>query len=129
MIAGDTFRYSSARHIWIVVSDPSLNSSEVVIANVTSNKIWQDQSCLIKQGEHECARSVDVVVYYAKAQLRSNSELDAMLAAGQIRLGSPLDGELLSRVRAGAEASSQLPFDLRQVLVSQGLFGRPSKPR
>ncbi len=129
MIAGDTFRFSSARHTWIVVSDPSLNASDVVIANVTSNKTWQDQSCLIKQGEHECAHSVDVVVYFAKAQLRSNSALDAMLSAGHIRIGAPMGAELLSRVRAGAERSAQIPFNVRQVLVDQGIFARPQKPR
>jgi len=129
MNAGDTFRFSSARHTWIVVSDPSLNASDVVIANVTSNKAWQDQSCLITKGEHECAHSVDVVVYYAKAQRRSNSELDAMLSAGQIRLGAPIGSELLSRIRAGAERSTQIPFDVRQVLVDQGIFARPPKPR
>lgn len=122
MNAGDTFKLQGAGHIWIVVSDPARNSEKVVIAIVTSNKTWQDQSCVIRRGEHECAHSADVVVYDAKSKLRSNSELDAMLSAGQIRLGARLGDQLLSRVREGAEKSAELPFDVQRVLIEQGLI-------
>lgn len=124
MNAGDTFRYLAGRHIWIVVSDPLIDADHVLIANVTSNKSWQDQACVIHQGEHDCAHSIDVVVFYAKSRIVQNSELDALHASGQVLLQAPLSDALLTRVRAGAGTSTRIPTNHRQLLIDQGLLTR-----
>jgi hypothetical protein len=118
--AGDTFKFSFSMHLWIVVSDPQIDADEVLLVSFTSNKSWQDQACVLRPGDHRFLVK-ETVLYYAKAKVLSNSELDALLAAGDLVLDDPVTSEVLARIREGARMSNRIAFRHRQLLIDQGL--------
>ena len=67
MIAGDTFLRAGRHvktdpHLWIVISDPAKDRAYLVAANVTSQRIDKDQSCV----EHDFISRESVVLYSAQ---------------------------------------------------------------
>lgn len=121
MNAGDTFKWSFSSHLWVVVSDPERNGDEVLIVNLTECRPWQDRSCVLDVGDHPFITK-RTCVFYAKAQVFRNAELDAKLSSGQIVLREPIDQAILARIRAGAAISDRIAFKFRQLLGDQGLL-------
>lgn len=121
MNAGDTFRFSYSLHLWVVVSEPRLDADNVLLVSFTSNKSWQDQSCILGPGDHRYLTK-ETVFYYAKAKLMTDVELDAMLAAGELTLDDPVSTAVLGRIREGAARSRRLAGGHRQLLVDQKLI-------
>jgi len=108
-------------HVWVVISDPQLNSDSVLLVSFTSNKCWQDQSCVLQPGDHPYLTK-ETVLFYAKAKLMPDVELDSMLAAGEIMLDDPLNAKVLAAIREGARISKRIANRHRQVLVDQKLI-------
>ena len=121
MNAGDTYRREGSSHVYVVVSDPALDGENVVVVNFTSNKAWQDQSCLLMLGEHPFITE-ETVLFYAKARIHCNRELDTALASGRLTLHDPVSDAVLAKIRAGARDSDRLPFKMKQILEEQGLI-------
>jgi len=121
MNAGDTFRRGSGSHLWIVVSDPQQNANQVLLVNLTSNRAWQDQSCIISAGEHPFVTR-ETIVFYRNAMIASNHDLDSQLASGAIQLHDPVSSPLLQRIRVGAAASARIALGHQDLLRQQGLI-------
>lgn len=74
-VIADTFHFNDKQgdgHVHVVVSDPG--APEIVVVNLTTLARWKDQSCIIKAGEHPCARHDSCIAYdYAEAVIRNCS--------------------------------------------------------
>jgi len=120
MKAGDAFRFSYSRHLWVVVSDPVINPDRVLIVNMsTDRKI--DQSCILQSGDHHFVRH-STCMRYDRARLVADRDLESHLSRGDIRLDDPVSSVVLDRIRQGAEVSDYIPIGCRQILVEQGMI-------
>lgn len=122
MKAGDTFipaRFDD--HLWIILSDPSVDPDQVVIVNFTTHTVEEEQDCVVQKGEHPFVKH-KTAVRYRDAKIVSSSVLAKLLKAHQLKSHKPLSHNLLQRVRAGASKSDFLPEGCRQVLDEQGFL-------
>ncbi len=67
MDIGDCFVNKEAprlpSHLWIVISDPSLDAGNVLIVNVTDLNNHYDHSCILSPGEHSWLTKESCVAY------------------------------------------------------------------
>jgi hypothetical protein len=73
MKQGDTclFRQEEGkRHLWVVLSDPEVNQTEVLVVHLTTKTERSDPACLIQPAEHPFV-AVDTAVNYAKPRVMS----------------------------------------------------------
>ena len=124
--AGDTFitiSKSIRDHLWIVISDPSVDSEKVLIVNLTTWKEEKDQSCILEEGEHPFI-SHKSVISYADAQDTSIENLTAVQDSNQIVLRKPVDDAILTRIRDGLWRSPHSKQGHKAILNEQG-YGPP----
>ncbi len=120
MKAGDAFRFSYSRHLWVVVSDPVIDPDRVLIVNMsTDRKI--DQSCILQSGDHPFVQH-STCIRYDKARLVADKDLESCLSRGDIRLDDPISSVVLGRIRQGAAVSDYIPIGCRQILVEQRMI-------
>jgi hypothetical protein len=66
-------------HLWIVISDPSADSVNVVIVNLTSHDDpSKDASCFLQPGEHPWITH-ETCVRYKDARVVAESQLDVLV--------------------------------------------------
>jgi hypothetical protein len=68
-------------HLWIILTEPHPESHLCVIVSVTTLRNNQDQTVLLRKGEHPFIRH-DSVISYRDAMIVDCRKLDAELAAG-----------------------------------------------
>lgn len=121
MNAGETFLIPSIDdHLWMVISEPSLDSNLVVVCFLS----WQsyyDQSCVVEAGEHPFVVH-STCVNYPGATLVANSTLETLKAEGKLKLRDPISEALLKRIRTSAE-NADIPTECYAVLRAQGFVG------
>lgn len=119
MKAGDTFLAPGFDdHLWMVISDPSIDPDHVVIVFFLSWQPQYDQACVIQAGEHPFVKHATCVEYPA-AKVTTNLKLDENVAHGKLKLKVPLSPELLDKIRACA-ANSDITTQAYDVLRRQG---------
>ena len=122
MKGGDSFipaKFDS--HLWIILSEPSIDSENVVIVNFTTHTIDEEQYCLVHKGDHPFVKH-KTAVRYRDAKTVSIDQLDTLVKASQLKPNRPLSATLLKRVRDGAAKSDFLPEGCRQILDDQALI-------
>lgn len=121
MKAGDTFRFRAHdNHLWIVTSDPALNSKMVLIVNVTTWRRDKEQACLLGPQDHEQI-SHNSCIHYAGSRIYDDAHLEDLLANDKIVLHAPLRSDVLRRIREGAVASTQMKLEHGQIIIDQEL--------
>lgn len=123
MKAGDTFRPAKYdNHLWMIVSDPSMNSDAIVIMNFTTNTKDEEQSCIVRRGEHPFITD-NTAIRYRDSRVASSAQLTKLQQAGLLSSREPLSAQLLEKILKGASISADcLPVECREVLESQGLI-------
>jgi hypothetical protein len=120
--AGDTFIPAKPYdHLYMVISDPSLDPTQVVLVNFTTHSPKEEQVCLAHPGDHPYLK-VKSAVRYKDARVATVAQLETLIANGQLTLNAPLSEELLQRVRQGAGESDFLPEGCRRILEDQALI-------
>jgi hypothetical protein len=117
--AGDTFRYGH-RHLYVVISDPGLDSEHVVIVNMSTDR-GQDRACILQPGEHPFVRH-QTCMRFCDARIQTNAEIEWLIASNVAQRGEPVSPGLLDRIRQGAGISAQTPFKCKQILAEQRLI-------
>jgi len=120
--AGDTFipaRFDN--HLWVIISEPSLDKQNVVIVNLTTYDGVEEQTCTLDVGDHRFVKH-KTVVRYRDAKSVPSSHLEKLERAQMLRRHDPLSAELLRRIREGASRSDFLPEQCRKILDTQGLI-------
>lgn len=122
MRAGDVFRFRHGDdHLWMVISDPTIDDSLVLLVNLTSWRADKDQSCRLNPGDHPAVHH-NSVIYYDGSRVHSDAHLNWLLNSGKIVLDVPLSPELLQRIREGAGDSSRMKLAHGKILIDQGLI-------
>ena len=122
MKAGDSFipaKFDS--HLWVILSDPSLDSDKIVIVNFTTNTKDEEQHCILKKDDHPFVKH-NTAVRYRDAKIVSDDQLDKLLNLRQLKSSDALSVQLLRRLRDGAAKSDFLPEGCREILDDQGLI-------
>lgn len=124
MEAGDTFLVAEPGtsydwHLWMVVSDPSIDSKRVLIVNLTSWCEDKDHSCVLGPGDHPYVRHRSCV-NYGGAKVVSAAEIERLLEAGRLASHTPISSELLTRIRQAVPAS-RMALGHVALLEKQGL--------
>jgi hypothetical protein len=120
MEAGDTFKFGKLTHLWVVVSDTSIDSDRVLIINMTTDR-GVDDSCVLLPGDHDLIKH-STCMRYDKSRIVSNKDLEKLINMGSITIYSKISAEILKRIRQGAARSKYIPLECKQVLVDQQLI-------
>jgi hypothetical protein len=120
MEAGDTFKYGQRGHLWVVVSDSRADPTQVVIANMTTDR-GIDRSCILNPGDHPFVNR-PTCIRYDMARIVTNAELERHVSSNAIRLQDPVSADVLERIRQGAATTDHITFGCKQVLIEQGLI-------
>jgi hypothetical protein len=124
VLRGATFVFrsgSDGSHLWVVVSDPLLNTNEVLILNLTTvrNLPFEDLSCVFQPGEHSWLTNESCIAYdYARAE--TSAYLDRLENGTAVRMCDPFPLPLLDRICAGATVTQNLELDYLHLLQDQG---------
>ena len=85
MKAGDTFIPAKLdHHLWIVLSDPAIDSDSIVIVNFTTHTIDEEQHCIIQKADHPFVKH-KTAVRYRDAKIVSRSQLTQLIKLGQLK--------------------------------------------
>lgn len=122
MKAGDTFQIVGAadKHLWVVVSDPATDATNVLIVNLTSYDPREDQTVILEPSDHPFIKH-RTCVRYAGARVATDAQLEGLKAAGRLRPQTAVNPELLRQLRQGAAASQRTKIQHVQLLRDQGL--------
>jgi hypothetical protein len=122
MNAGDTFIDGMYHHLWVVLSDPSVDADNVVIVNFTTHTVDEESSCIVQRGEHPFVKH-KTAVRFSAARVSSVTDLERLRKANLLTPREACSASLLKKLRKGASADSHLlPEESRQVLDDQGFL-------
>lgn len=124
MNAGNTFFAPlpphNAAHLWIILSDPTADSNEVVIVpfmTIDDKKHTQDLTVQLGAGDHKFLKHPTFVNY-------SCAKSPALAEILRVKTGDhdPINPELLLKMREGAQKSMQCKQKYVRILEDQGLI-------
>jgi len=126
MNGGDTFRIpqpgtSLDSHLWIVISDPSIDAKRILIVNFTTLRADSDRACVLNAGEHPFVKH-ETCVNYGGAKIVSKATIEHLMSKGLRLPHASLSGHLLKRIRDGAAASTRMSLDNADIMIEQGLI-------
>jgi hypothetical protein len=126
MNAGDTFRIpqpgtSLDSHLWVVISDPSIDPNRVLIVNFTTRRNDSDAACILQANEHPFVHH-ETCVNYGGAKVVSNAQIEILLKKGLLTHHASVSTELLQRIREGAASSERMALEHADILIRQGLI-------
>jgi hypothetical protein len=123
--AGETFFFRSREdHLWMIISDPSIDAEQVVIVNLTTYRkgsVLKEIACLLHPDDHPYIRHESCVNYH-DARVYPDKHLTSLLARDKITLNVPLAPEILKRVRDGASLSTKIDAKHLTILLDQGVL-------
>jgi len=121
MDAGATFLFVALDiHLWIIISDPSIDPDNVLIVNLTSQASGKDQSCVLGPGDHPWIRH-STCVNYQDSRLTTLKKLIAARDGRALILNAPLDSAVLKKIRDCSLNSTKMSLDHADILIKQGL--------
>ena len=122
MNAGDAFIPSHPYdHLYVVVSDPALDSDNIVLLNFTSYEPEEEDCCIANAGEHQRITKRSCI-RYKDGRVSSVAHINKLIETGTMRRQKSVTLGLLERIREGASKSDFLPEGCRRVLEDQGLL-------
>jgi hypothetical protein len=120
--AGDTFLVAHPyNHLYVVCSDPVVDSLRIVLVSITTFKPKEEACCMLAKGEHPFVKHRSCV-RYKDARIATEGALMKLLSLSQMTVREPVSEDLLARIRTGARESDFLPEDCRRVLQNQSLI-------
>lgn len=124
MKAGETFflgAKSADRHLWVIISDPTIDPHQVLFVSMTSHDVTKEDVCLIEAGEHPFV-SHRTCIAYGDAREASLEALGRLRDAGLLRAAKPVSADLLDRIRQGVSLSRDIKLRYVELMESQGLL-------
>lgn len=127
LLQGSTFVNQSSpilkSHLWVIISDTSLSTDKVVIANVTT---WRDiaihlndESCIINKGEHGFIEHKSYV-NYKETVIVSVDQLQKL--EHLLKFYEACNPELLEKILLGATISMHTPNEAIAILQAQEII-------
>ena len=124
MNAGDTFFLVlpfDDDHLWVVISDPSLDAQNVVAVNFTSWRADKDQACIVQPGVHPFITSKSCIAY-RDARVRPDQYWNTRVESGGAKQQNAVTAALLARIRQGAKVSKFIELEKLKILEDQGVI-------
>lgn len=124
MNVGDTFYLrgpeNNRPHLWVVVSDPEIDSERIVALYFTSDGPDKDRTCIVSKKAHP-RLTHDSCANYPGARMFSNAQLERAKGTGALDLQEPIAGDVLRFIQQKAAESEDMRNKHRQILIDQGL--------
>ena len=124
MKAGYTFTLNNQTidpHLWIIISDPEVDSENVLIVSVTTDRAGKDRACCLLPSDHPWIRHSSLIAFQ-HAKVTTLAKLFAAMDAGQLTMHDPASTSLLKKIRDSVADSTTIKMDYYELLVSQGLI-------
>ena len=128
---GSTFindQYGSlGPHLWIIISDPALDNTKVVIVNISSWRtqphvaFLNDKTCIVNDGDHPFIDKKSYV-YYGYAMVTTEKSLQDGLTGGVLEPNEDCSPQLLEKILVGVTQSPHTPLKVLGILQEQGLI-------
>ena len=124
MRAGDAFLIRDKNideHLWVIISDPTIDGKQVVVVNFTTSHPKKERFCLIQAGEHPFVTR-ETCIAYNFAKITSLAKLIQNRDQGDITPQDPVSPVLLTRIRQGVPLSNLMPLKCVAIMAKQKLF-------
>ena len=124
MKAGDAFIFTDEEpvsHIWVIISDPEIDSETILIVYFTTYESNKDDSCILEPGDHKNIRHATSIAFN-RACVVSLGDLNSSRNNGSLRLRDSVSSEVLARIRQGAARSSGLRYKHHRILEEQAII-------
>jgi len=121
---GDTFFLKGGaadRHLRVIISDPSIDSQQVLFVSMTSYDVTKEDVCVLDVGDHPFVKHKTCIAY-ATAKHASLVELIKLRDTGQLRPSEPVSAAVLERIRRGVSLSRDIKRKYIDLMLDQGLL-------
>lgn len=102
----------------MIISNPSVDPTRVVVVRFLSWHEWLEQSCVLEPGDHPFVRHRTCVDYFG-AEFVTLDQLTSFDRTGDLKRKAPVSAEVLARIHAAAE-TSDIRLKYYEVLREQG---------
>jgi hypothetical protein len=119
--AGDTFTLKNKSvdsHLWVIVSDPTVDEARVLFVSMTSYDVTKEKVCLLDVGDHPFVKHKTCIAYDFEG--RPLKTLIALRDQGHLSMGQPVSDELLERIRLGVSLSRRINVEHVVLMIDQG---------
>lgn len=125
MNAGDTFLIAQPgtsldSHLWIVLSDPTLDKNNIVLVNLTTWRPDKDQACLLEKKHIPGFVTHKTCVNYGGSKVVTLEQFTKLTT--NLKRLAPLKPEVLKMIRRGAANSKHMKIGHFAILDSQNLI-------
>ncbi len=102
-------------HLFVVVLEPQEHTNTTIIVNIeTLRSRKQDQTTVLRAGEHEFITS-DSFVNYRRARIVSADDLDRLIEEGEAKVKPAVDSKVLERICDGVLRSPFIPLEVAEM--------------
>jgi len=112
---------ANLEHLYIVISNPLKNPTEVVLVSLTTKDCGVDESCVVSAEDHPSI-SHESCIDYARARILTEAAIDNAVANKRVRLTQNASPELLGAIWRGATETKRLPGRCDAILSQQELI-------
>lgn len=115
---GDTYYWKDGGHLWVVISDPAKHCGEFVAVNLTTDVFRAGKECELNVGDHKWISKKTYVCFGDAMKLgpKEESNLQAQIAIGTMKMHSPMNPSVLAKVIAKGKITKSLADDLKAYL-------------
>ena len=110
-------------HLWIVLTAPHPQNSEIIIVNVTGQQGHSDTTTILIVGEHPFVKKPSVI-HYADARKTDSKLIDQALARGLASSHRQCSKAFLTKIQSGLLASPHTTPMIRAAFLSAQRDGR-----
>jgi hypothetical protein len=126
MKQGDCFFNKNApglpSHPWVILSDPDIDSDNVLIVNLTDADEHDDKSCVLDQPDHPGVFTKRSCVAYRFSKVTSVARLKEAKKQGLLIWKKPISRDTLDKILLGAQETDELSNGKRELLRDQSLI-------
>ena len=98
-----------------MINDPHAHNGNALIVNISTLRSGAETTCIVKAGEHVFVRH-DSYVRYMSACCAKVADIAKAIKAGKLKSHQAASPSLLRKLRAGAQASTMLPMEMKGLL-------------
>lgn len=115
---GSTYRSNlPPRHIWVIISDPSLHDGKFVFVNLTTlTQACIDDACILEPADYPPFLTQRTTVAYSRFQFGTLEGMKYLLASRQLFEMRKIPPQTLQKIIDGAHRSLELPKAAKAML-------------
>jgi hypothetical protein len=108
-----------AGHLFVIILDPEEYTKNTIVVPVnTLRSQKQDQTTLLKPGDHEFIKDLSFI-NYSFAKVRSVTFIEQLIRDGKAKTRDPINGSVLEKILIGIRKSDHTP---QEVVTMYGYY-------